>query len=132
MASAKGDGRWWHRFCREGYVHCWATRRLWSGCWLWLEWNHNGVTHSVVSPAAVSRMVAAAHEVVVLRRPRVNPVEGRGLPLVGVLHCSLLTGHLLGLRGCWTPWRLRREALRAGARAMPRRHEDPKDARPHG
>lgn len=127
MAAVPGERLWWHRLLRPGYVHCWAARRLWAGNWLWLEWSHNGLTHGLISGVAVQRMVRAAHEVVVIRRPRVRDDAAPMWPRFGMLHCSILLGHALGLRG-WTPWRLRREVVASGGRVIRPADEDAQDA----
>lgn len=122
------DGGWWSRRLRPGYTHCWAARRLWAGCWLWVEWNHNGVTVGPITAAGVARMVGLATEVVVVRRERSHLPQRWHLPRFGMMHCSVLLGHMLGLRRYATPWRVRREVVALGGRVIRSGHGKFEDA----
>lgn len=115
--QASNVPRFYRRFLQPGYRHCWAARRICRRLWIYCEWTAERLIVGLVTPAFVRRKSQAASAVLVWDGPEMSGKTRPHLPLVGLVHCSTTTAHVVGLPASAgaTPWRLACALRRRGA-----------------
>lgn len=120
--QARQVPRLYQRLLRPGYRHCWAARRICKRLWIYVEWTSDRLIAGLVTPEFVRSQSLAATSVLVWEGPEHGGVRGAHAPLVGLVHCSTTTAHVLGLpgRAGITPWLLACALRRRGAAMLMR------------
>jgi hypothetical protein len=124
QALRPGISPWWSRLLRPGYAHCWAMRRVWRGCWIWIEWTPMRLAVGLVQPELVREAIASADLVLVYRAP---PVASRvQLPRPVFIHCASAVANAIGVWALWpTPYGLACALRKRGARRLYLSRPDP-------